>query len=90
MIYEERIYDIPPAAKEEHTEYLQTRAIPTVVKYGGKLIGMWETLVGELNQVVVLMGWDSLDKRMATWDEAQKDEEYTPQWCSIGAHGCVS
>lgn len=90
MIFEERIYDIPPAAKAEHTKYLGEQAVPTMAKHGAKFIGMWETVIGNLNNVIVLLGWDDLNHREKGWEEIGKDPDFRPAFCETGSGICIT
>ena len=76
MIYEERRYNISPAKRGGFIELLGKTLVPLIVKHGAKLIGVWETAVGERNEVVVLWAFDDVSKRMECWDNFAKDEEF--------------
>ncbi len=82
MIYEQRRYDVSPAHREGHINYLEERMLPTVVKHGGKYLGLWETIIGERNHVYVLLGWDNLNQRTERMERAVKDPEFWPAACS--------
>jgi hypothetical protein len=90
MIFEERIYDITPAAKAEHMKYLGEQAVPTMVKHGAKFIGMWETIIGEINNVIVLLGWEDLHLREKGWEEIGKDPDFKPAFCEVGSGICLT
>src|SRR4051812_48257540 len=74
MIVEERIYTlevgkVPEYFRiyEEHGLAIQTRILP-------RMIGYFSTEVGELNQVVHLWAYESLDQRAAKRAELQANE----------------
>lgn len=89
MIYEERRYDVVPAFREDHITYLGERAAPTVVNYGGKFVGMFETAIGERNHVYVLFRWDDMNQRMDSWAKITQDPAFWPDACSMASRMCV-
>ena len=76
MIYEERRYNVSPAKRPEFIELLGNTVIPLLVKNGAKLIGVWETVIGERNEVICLLAFDDMSKRMECLQNFGKEEEF--------------
>jgi hypothetical protein len=90
MIFEERIYNIPPVSRVEHTKYLGEQAVPTMVKHGAEFIGMWETVFGQLNEVIVLLRWEDLAHREAGWMKIATDPDFKPSFCEADSGICIT
>ncbi len=90
MIFEERIYDISPGAKKDHQAYLEENAVPVIIKHGAKLVGMWDTIIGERNNLYVLLGWDDLQHRDKSWQKIVKDPDFRPESAPAGSQVCLS
>lgn len=74
MIYEERRYNVLIAKKPELLELLRETVIPLLTKYGAKIIAVWDTAIGLRNEVVVLLAFDDISKRMECWDSLSQEE----------------
>ena len=89
VIYEERRYDVSPARKAEFIEFFKKTVIPLVSKYGGKVIGVWDTLIGNRNEVIVLLAFDDILKRMECWDKFKKDEAFVKAIPTLPPNGVI-
>ena len=76
MIYEQRIYNVSPAHRGKYIKWLGEEALPIIVKHGAELITMWETLIGERNQVIVLLGWKDYNQRWESWNKIFNDTQF--------------
>jgi hypothetical protein len=76
MIVEERIYTLHPGKVAEMVRLYGEEGLPLQQRYLGKFIGYFTTETGNLNQVVFLWGYDSLDDRAARRDRLAQD----PDW----------
>lgn len=65
MIYEERIYTILPGKIQEYLKNYEELGLPAQQEVLGTLVGFWHTEIGELNKVIHIWGYDSLDDRLA-------------------------
>jgi hypothetical protein len=65
MIVEERIYDLHPGKVAEYRQLVETEGIAIQRPILGRLIGYFYSEIGDLNQVVHLWAYDSLDDRAA-------------------------
>ena len=76
MIYEQRYYNVSPAKRREFIELTGEKAMPIYEKYGVKIVGVWETDIGERNEVIVMMAFEDLAQREKSWENLRRDEEY--------------
>jgi len=76
MIVEERIYALHPGKVPEMVNLYGTEGLPVQEAYLGKFIGYFATETGNLNQIVFMWGFDSLDDRAARREKMAKD----PKW----------
>ena len=76
MIVEERIYTLQPGKVPEMVRLYGEEGLPLQQKYLGRFIGYFTTESGNLNQVVFMWGYDSLDDRSSRRDRLSQD----PAW----------
>ena len=69
MVIDHRTYTIAHGRTKEYLELFEREALPVQEKHLGKPIGYFESMIGGLNQVVHLWGYQNLadmeNKRMA-------------------------
>lgn len=63
MIVDERTYTLYPGKVPEFYELYQAEGLEVQKRYLGNLLGFFQTEFGELNQIVHLWGYESLDDR---------------------------
>ena len=76
MIVEERIYTLHPGKVPEMVKLYGEEGLALQQKYLGKFLGYFTCETGNLNQVVFLWGYDSIDDRAARRDRMAKDPEW--------------
>ena len=76
MIVEERIYTLHAGKVPEMVKLYGEEGLALQQKYLGKFIGYFTTETGNLNQVVFMWGYDSLDDRAARRERMAKDPEF--------------
>lgn len=76
MMVEERIYTLHAGKVPEMVKLYGDEGLPLQQAYLGRFIGYFSTETGNLNQVVFLWGFDSLDDRAARRERMARD----PQW----------
>ncbi len=76
MIVEERIYTLHAGKVPDMVKLYGEEGLPLQEAYLGKFIGYFSTETGNLNQVVFMWGYESLDDRTARRDRLAKD----PAW----------
>lgn len=77
MIYEQRHYDISPGYRKEFLIRFKEIVLPDLIKLGVKVIGVWETPIGDRNRVIALLGYADMAERMDIWDKFQKTEAFS-------------
>ena len=65
MIVEQRTYTVQPGKVPEMVRLYGEEGLALQQRYLGKFIGYFTTETGNLNQVVFMWGYDSLDDREA-------------------------
>ncbi|MCF3935790.1 NIPSNAP family protein [Acuticoccus sp. M5D2P5] len=76
MIYEERDYRIKAGKLPEFVALYGQYGLPIQKKHLGTFVAYFTTEIGELNRVVALWGYQSLDERM----EKRKAMLADPAW----------
>lgn len=76
MIVEERIYTLHPGKVPEMVKLYGEEGLALQQKYLGKFLGYFTCETGNLNQIVFLWGYDSLDDRAARRDRMARDPEW--------------
>lgn len=77
MIYEERDYTIKPGKLETFVGLYRTYGVALQKKYLGTFVAYFTPEIGELNHVVALWGYDSLDQRAEMRAALLADPEWT-------------
>lgn len=75
MFYEMRTYTIKVGKVQEYLKHFEEVGFPVITKYQ-KLVGWWYTEIGELNQIIHIWEWESLDARA----EQRKALYSDPDW----------
>ncbi|QDZ13328.1 NIPSNAP family protein [Devosia ginsengisoli] len=76
MIVEERDYRIKVGKLTEFLSHYERDGLPVQEEHLGKILGHFVSEIGELNHIVTLWGYASLDDRLARRDAMAKD----PRW----------
>lgn len=76
MIVEERIYTLHPGKVPEMVKLYGEEGLALQQKYLGKFLGYFTCETGNLNQVVFLWGYDSVNDRAERRDRMAKDPEW--------------
>jgi hypothetical protein len=76
MIVEERIYTLHAGKVPEMVRLYGEEGLALQQRYLGKFIGYFSTETGNLNQVVFMWGYDSLDDRAARRERLAQDPEW--------------
>ncbi|MBV8662204.1 MAG: NIPSNAP family protein [Hyphomicrobiales bacterium] len=75
MYYEMRTYGIQVGKMDEYLALVEKVGLPILQRYQ-KLVGWWRSEHGELNQVVHMWVWKSLDERIQQRTALYKDQEW--------------
>lgn len=75
MIYEHRSYTMLPGKKAEFIESF-ARFMPLFDQYGAKVIGVWQTDVGEGNEFIYILAFQDFAQRERFWDKFRQDQVF--------------
>ncbi len=76
MVYEHRTYNILPGKMPEFVEAFGNMIVPLFKKHGAKLIGAWQTAIGQNNEFVYILGFADLAEQERFWRVFRQDEQY--------------
>ena len=76
MIYEHRTHNILPGKMPEFVEAFGDIIVPLFDKHGAKLIGAWQTAIGQSNEFVYILGFEDLNERERFWSVLPQDEQF--------------
>lgn len=76
MIIEERDYRVKAGKLGQFVSLYEKHGLPIQLELLGKFLGYFTTEIGELNHVVALWGYESLDDRLQRRDQMMAD----PRW----------
>jgi hypothetical protein len=83
MIYEMRTYTIKIGKMQEYLGLFEEVGLAIISKYS-KLVGYWYTEIGELNQIVHIWAYDSLDVRAQRRKALYEDPEWLEKFIAYG------
>ena len=82
MIYEMRTYTLKIGKVPEYLQLFEEIGLPIILKYS-KLVGFWSTEIGDLNQIVHIWEYESLDDRSERRKALYKDQEWTEKFIPL-------
>lgn len=62
-VYERTAYDVSPGYRDEFVHNLKEIYMPEFARLGARVVGIWDTPLGERNQVVTLLAFPDIAKR---------------------------
>ncbi|WP_047153882.1 NIPSNAP family protein [Aneurinibacillus tyrosinisolvens] len=82
MIHEMRTYSVKIGKTQEYLQLFEEIGLAIISKYA-KLVGYWYTEIGELNQIIHIWEYESLDlraeRRKALYSDPEWLEEFIPK-----------
>jgi len=75
MYFEMRIYTIRPGMLSDYMSHFENIGLPIIKRYA-ELVGYWYTDIGDLNQVIHIWRYESLDQRTARRKKLFEDREW--------------
>src|SRR5918992_1797197 len=81
MIYELRIYETVPGKLPALNDRFAKHTLGFFKKHGIHVVGFWTEDIGPSNQLVYMLGFDSLADREKKWTAFQAD----PGWSQVRA-----
>ena len=76
MIYEARVATVIPGREDVFISRTSNEYFPMVRKHGGKVIGIFQTIFGNSNEVFYVLGFDDLTHRDKVLQSMRKDADY--------------
>ncbi len=78
MIYELRTYQVVPGKMKNLNDRFANITLPLFEKYNMKVIGFWETAIGEATttELVYLLAFEDLEHYQRAWDAFISDPEW--------------
>ena len=79
MVYEYRAYYIMPGRMPDIQKRFADHTMKLFTKHGIKVVGFWETVFGESNELVYMCAYDDLAHRERVWKAFMGD----PEWQAV-------
>ena len=79
MIYEYRAYYALPGRMPDIQKRFNDVTMKLFAKHGIKVVGFWDTIVGESNELVYICAFDDLAHRQKAWAAFQADPSGSPR-----------
>ena len=76
MIYEYRAYYVVPGRMPDIQRRFNDVTMRLFDKHGVKVVGFWETVIGESNELVYICAFDDLAHRQRAWEAFMADPEW--------------
>ncbi|MRW84176.1 NIPSNAP family protein [Pseudoduganella sp. FT26W] len=85
MFYEMRTYTLQPGKLKEYLRHFEAEGLPVISRYA-TLVGYWHTEIGELNQLVSIWAYDSLDERSKRRAALYEDQDWLTNFVPKTVH----
>lgn len=79
MIYELRRYELQQHNKKQFYERFGKQLMPIFERLGFKLVGAWDTVIGDVPETTYILAWKDLNTRQEAWAKLNAD----PEWIQI-------
>lgn len=76
MVYELRIYRCMPGRKGDVLARFRNHTMGFFRRHGIEVVGFWETVVGDLDDLVYMLRYPSWEEREKKWSAFQADPEW--------------
>ena len=76
MLYELRVYDIPPSRMKDINDRFANHTTKIWKRLGIRPVGFWENVTGPNNTLTYILAWESLEERQRKWDAFMSDPEW--------------
>src|SRR2546427_10060945 len=86
MIYEYRAYYVMPGRMPDLQKRFAEITLNLFKKHGIRLVGFWETVVGESNELVYICAYDDLAHRQRAWPAFMADPAWQAARQGTAAH----
>jgi len=78
MIYELRTYHILPGKMAEYSQVFGELMMPGFNKFGFKVIGVWQTAIGESDEFTCMLAFNDMAERDAKFKLLHADPSMVP------------
>lgn len=75
-LYELRVYETVPGRMPALNQRFQNHTSKFFEKYGIKVVGYWEAIIGTTNELTYMLEWESLAERERIWDAFGVDTDW--------------
>lgn len=82
MFHEMRTYTIKVGKVHEYLDHFEKVGLPIISKYT-TLVGWWYTDIGELNQIIHIWKYDSLDQRAENRKALYRDADWLEKFVPL-------
>ena len=76
MVYELRVYRSMPGRKADVLTRFRDHTMRLFKKHGIHVVGFWETIAGEVDELVYITRYDTWEEREKRWGAFQGDPEW--------------
>jgi len=76
MIYEYRAYDVVPGRRPDLQRRFAETTMRLFAQHGIRVVGFWETVIGESNELVYICAYDDVAHRERAWAAFMADPEW--------------
>lgn len=76
MIYEIRRYELQQHTKAAFYERFEKELLPLFDKYCFKMVGSWDTVIGDVPENTYILAWNDLNERQTAWAALNSDAEW--------------
>jgi hypothetical protein len=87
MIYEYRAYYVMPGRMPDIQKRFADVTMRLFAKHGINVVGFWEPVIGESNELVYLCAYEDLAQRQRAWDAFMGDPEWQAAKAASEAKG---
>jgi len=87
MIYEYRAYYVMPGRMADIQKRFAEITLNLFKKHGIRVVGFWETVIGESNELVYICAYDDLAHRGRAWSAFMADAEWQAARKATEANG---
>jgi hypothetical protein len=87
MIYEYRAYYVMPGRMPDLQRRFADVTMKMFKKHGISVVGFWETVIGESNELVYICAYDDLAHRERAWKTFMADPEWLAARKTTEANG---
>jgi hypothetical protein len=89
MVYELRIYRCMPGRKGDVLARFRNHTMGLFKRHGIEVVGFWDTLVGDVDELVYITKFASWEEREKRWGAFQSDPEWQKARQQSHAQGMI-